>query len=147
MRWIWFATVCLILGSCLPAQSQTKMRPKTTTSDLFNDPPDVGPQYFPTGTFRDSSESGSFKNFTARWFAKHLRVMAEPSLSEATKYKLLVTYRFLWLRTFHHPIAIRLTIRRDGTGFLTGKMTSGHGGYEPGLLSVNNSIEISKPEV
>jgi len=73
--------------------------------------------------------------------------MKEPSLSGAAKYKALVAYRFLWLRTFHQPIAIRLTIRLDGTGFLSGKVTNGKRGYEPGALTLTNSVEVPKPEV
>lgn len=147
MRGTLLATFCLILGIGVSARSQTKIRSKTTTSRMVPDPPDTNPQYFPVGTFRDSSESGSFNNFTARWYSTHLRAMTEPSLSEASKDKTRVAYRFLWLRTRNHPIAIRLTIRPDGTGFLTGKMASGTGGYEPGTLSQNNSIEVSKPQV
>ena len=141
------AVVCLVLALSVSAQSQTKTRHKTTKLALPNDPPDANPQYFPNGTFHDSSESDNFNNFKERWYSKHLRAMAEPSLPEATKYRALVAYRFLWLRTFHHPIAIRLTIRLDGTGFLTGKVASGRGGYEPGVLSQNDSFGISKPQV
>src|SRR5882762_1769597 len=61
--------------------------------------------------------------------------------------KTMVAYRFLWLRTFEQPVAIRLTIRPDRTGLLIGKVTNGHGGYEPGKLSKNNSIEVSNLQV
>jgi hypothetical protein len=147
MRGTLLAAISLVLGIGVSAHPQTKNRSKTTTLDAAPDPPDANPQYFPKDTFHDSIESGSFKNFTARWYSKHLRAMNEPSLSVDSKDKTLVAYRFLWLRTFHHPIAIRLTIRSDGTGLLTGKMTSGHGGYEPGTLSQNNSFEVSKSQI
>lgn len=138
---------CLVLCIGIPVGSQTKARSKTTLPNVLLNPPDANPQYFPEGTFRDSSEKGNFNNFKARSYSIYLRVMSEPSLSEASKYKALVAYRFLWLRTFHHPIAIRLTIRLDGTGFLTAKTTSGHGDYEPGTLVQNNSVEVSKSQV
>jgi len=73
--------------------------------------------------------------------------MHEPSLSEGAKDPSLVAYRFLWLRSFHHPIAVRLTIRTDGTGTLIGKVTSGAGGYPAGVMTQNDSVEIPKAQV
>lgn len=53
------------------------------------------------------------------------------------------SYRFLWLRTFHHPIAIRLELRSDGTGALTTKVVNG----EAGFLRKNNHLteNVSRP--
>src|SRR3984957_20761622 len=73
--------------------------------------------------------------------------MREPSISAASKDESLVAYRFLWLRTFHHPIAIRLTIRRDGNASMIAKMTNGQGGYNPGNLLQNTGIEIPRDQV
>ncbi len=76
-----------------------------------------------------------------------MRMRLTPSLSEASKDKTLVAYGFLWLRTFHHPIAIRLTIRPDRAGTLTGKVTSVAGGYEAGVMTQNESVEVSRAQV
>ena len=141
------AVFCLIFGLSISVQSQTKTQSRTAASQLVSYPPDVNPKYFPSGTFSNSSETDGAKDFTARWYSKHLRAMSELSLSEASKDKTLVVYRFLWLRTFHHPIAIRLTVRPDGTGSLTGKMMSGQGGYEPGRLTEKSSVEVSEQQV
>ena len=65
--------------------------------------------------------------------SKHLEAMDEPSLWKQRKDG-RHTYRFLWLRSFHKPICIRLTINRDGGAILFAKRTSGQGGYEPGVL-------------
>lgn len=141
MRRILSVAVCVVLavGPSAWPQGRSKAIP--------SDPPDAHPQYFPEGIFRDSSESGWFQGFKERWYAKHLRSMREPSLSEASKDNSLVAYRFLWLRTFHSPIAIRLTIHVDGTGTLTGKMTNGKGGYDAGNLTLNESHELAKARV
>jgi hypothetical protein len=64
--------------------------------------------------------------------------MAKASSSES--------YRFLWLRTFHHPIAVRLETRPNGTSLLIIKIASGEGGYNPGVLSENNSRLLTKEE-
>jgi hypothetical protein len=121
----------------------SQIKSKTIPSD----PPDTHPQYFPAGVFHDSSESGWFQGFKERWFAKHLRSMHEPSLFEASKDHSLVAYRFLWLRAFHSPVAIRLVIHAEGTGTLIGKMTNGKGGYSAGNLILNESHELAKAQV
>src|SRR6266700_2958470 len=141
MRWISMTAVCALLAVGHCAWSQTKPQA------IPRDPPDTHPQYFPEGVFRDSSESGWYQGAKEMWYAKHLRSMREPSLSEAPIDHSLVAYRFLWLRTFHSPIAIRLIIHLDGSGSLTAKMTDGKGGYNPGNLTLNESHELTKVEV
>ena len=137
-RWSPLAVFSLIVWICAVAQSQTK----TTLVPI--DSPDVHPQYFPKGAFSDSLKDSDFE---ARWYSKHLRVMAEPSLLTASKDGTLIVFRFLWLRTFHYPIAIRMTVRPDGTASITAKVTSGHGGYEPGRVVQRKSVEIPKTTV
>jgi hypothetical protein len=135
------AAVCVLfmVGPSVWSQSKSKAVP--------GEPPDANPQYFPKGAFKDSSETGSFQGFKERWYAKHLRSMREPSLSDASKDSSLVAYRFLWLPTFDSPIAVRLTVRVDGTGTLTGKMTNGKGGYDPGKLTMNETHELTKAQI
>lgn len=137
-RRIPLAVFCLIVGACTMTQAQTK------TTRAPSDPPDAHPQYFPKGVFSNDLQES---DFVARWYSKHLRAMAEPSLLIAARDKAVIDYRFLWLRTFDHPIAIRLAIQPDGTASLTGKVTSGHGGYEPGRVSQSESLEVSKAGV
>lgn len=78
--------------------------------------------YFPQGTFGKSAE----RDEEARtYYAKVLRAMSEPSLtckgSEAD------VYRLLWVRSKHHPIAVRLEVR-DGAAHLTATELDGPGG-------------------
>lgn len=81
-------------------------------------------QYFPTG---------SLDSFKVNWYSKHLKAMHEPSLYELSRQDPNAeVYRFLWLRTFHHPIAIRLVVRKNGSGWINARMTSGKAGYAPG---------------
>jgi hypothetical protein len=138
MRWALTTGSIIALALCISLQAQQRA---VIRSD---DPPDENPQYFPTGVF---SEFPDLSDFTARWYAKHLRAMAEPSLFKAAKDKKLVAYRFLWLRTFHHPISIRLNIRPTDTAYLTTIVTSGGGGYAPGIISSNDVIEISPEQL
>jgi hypothetical protein len=97
--------------------------------------------YFPQGAF--STKEG-LDEFVAQWYSKHLSAMNEkpfyyPDNSEVE------SYRFLWLRSFHHPIAVRLW-STGGEQFMTLKEMSGAGGYEPGKLLVNHTRKISKDE-
>jgi hypothetical protein len=69
--------------------------------------------------------------------------MKEPSLLHAQPVR--EEYRFLWLRTFHKPIAIR--IWADGTA---AKMRvvrlSGAGGYEPGHIESDSTSPASSKD-
>jgi hypothetical protein len=98
-------------------------------------------QYFPNKSV--DSRGGEFKN---HWYSTQLRALQEPSLFLSAKDPSAESYRFLWLRTFHHPIAIRLDARPDGTSVLTTKVASGAGGYQPGDLSENSSQVLSKEQ-
>jgi hypothetical protein len=71
----------------------------------------------------------------------------EPSLFALAGETTAQAYRLLWLRTFHHPIAVRVDIKPDGTGVLTTKMSSGAGGYSPGKLVQNSSRKLDGVEV
>ncbi len=107
-----------------------------------NFPPDKNPRYFPPGVFTETGDNGDFK---AHWFGSSLRALKEPSISEVAAGADSV-YRFLWLRTFHYPIAVRIILRRNGTGTLTVKMSNGQGGYEPGTMIVNSSRALTSKE-
>jgi len=100
--------------------------------------------YFPKGVLSDYDR---LDNTIARQYTDQLRGLDEPSLLEEAKNPSLESYRFVWLRTFHHPIAVRLDIMADGTGRLTTKIGSGAGGYEPGMLIENTSRSIEREQI
>ena len=70
--------------------------------------------------------------------------MKEPSLScgvlEDTE-----TYRFLWLRTFHNPVAVRVFRRVDDYG-LEAVILDGAGGYDPGHVASRVTQILSRDE-
>ena len=74
----------------------------------------------------------SLDQFKRQWYSKHLRAMSEPSLSCGPNND-EETYRFLWLRTFHHPIAVRIARSEKGVQLAAVEL-SGAGGYEPGSI-------------
>ena len=54
------------------------------------------------------------------------------------------SYRFLWLRTFHQPIAVRVDVNADGTSRLTIKITTGAGGYTSGQLARSDTYTLTR---
>ena len=78
------------------------------------------------------------------WYSKHLTAMDEAplySLDNAEQ----ETYRFLWLRSFHHPVAVR--IWKSGTDqFISVKELSGAGGYEPGNFILAEQRRLAPAE-
>lgn len=94
---------------------------------------ELAAQYFPPAAL------GSFR---IDWYSKHLTALQEPSLYAMRTERGTEVYRFLWLRTFHHPVAVRVVCRQDGD-MIVCKMCAGAGGYEPGRLILNRSAPFS----
>lgn len=96
-------------------------------------------EYFPQQIFGNDMSS---KGTVAGWYSKHLKAMDEVSLLDAANDAEI--YRFLWLRSFRHPVFVRVVRDQNRTKLFT-KELDGAGGYEPG--KVLRSIEIDlKPE-
>lgn len=72
------------------------------------------------------------KHSVAGWYSRHLSAMEEKSLLTVPGESAEI-YRFLWLRTFHHPIFVRIERRRNDIRLFT-KELGGAGGYEPGKI-------------
>ena len=99
----------------------------------------AGDRFFPKGSLSDNADASEFMEL---WYGKHLRAMNEGLLTDADAGQHV--YRLTWLRTFHHPMVFRLAIAQDGTVELHVKVTSGAGGYDPGVLTVNKTIHLTK---
>ncbi len=77
-------------------------------------------------------------------YIKYLQAMDEPYLPTAANGKDEI-YRFLWLRTFHHPVVV--TIERTGANYtLSSKESDGAGGYEPGKIIETHMRPLSSGE-
>jgi hypothetical protein len=97
--------------------------------------------YFPRGAFYPTREH---EKFIVEWYSGQLKAMGEPSLfsqPDAPR----ESYRFLWLRSFHHPVAVRVWASCDGY-FISVKQTDGQGGYEPGTLITNQTRPLTSDE-
>jgi hypothetical protein len=81
-------------------------------------------KYYPANAFGGDLKSNQ------EWIAlysKYLEGFREPSLFERAKSPSSQSYRFLWLRSFHKPILVRLDVGSDAIGRLTIKIGSGPG--------------------
>jgi len=95
---------------------------------------DTSAAYFPDDAF-DSAWRKS-------WYSRALGALEEPSIfSDGCKEKRCV--RFLWLRTFHKPVSVRIEFSADGTSTLFYKQTDGKGGYEFGRLELSADRDLS----
>lgn len=111
------AAMCLISVACIaPVDPQAQALCLGTP----------GEGYFAAGTFHADRK---LSRFVEDAYSEHLRAMGEPTLQCVSRYSV---YRFLWLRSFHHPVAVRIEQRPDGM-HLTATELDGAGGYEPGV--------------
>lgn len=95
--------------------------------------------FFPNGVF--AKDRPDLDQFVRCWYSWQLGAMEEPSLSHSTAtYE--VSYRFLWLRTFHPPIAVRISLSGNQLQ-LTAVELSGAGGYEPGVIVRRTSVTLT----
>lgn len=90
-------------------------------------------QYFPVGTFSAPTE---------RWYGGQLCAMREELLARSSADE---AYRFLWLRSFHHPVAVRVEAS-GGTAALVAVELDGTGGHEPGTVERRTERSLSKEE-
>jgi hypothetical protein len=101
-------------------------------------------QFFPSGVF---GETPQLDRGTSKWYSSQLRALNETSLWALSKMESSQSYRFLWLRTWDHPVSIRFDANNDGTGRLITKMSSGTGGYDPGKLVLDHTRQLTKDQV
>jgi hypothetical protein len=86
-------------------------------------------QYFPVGVLQ--GDAG---------YSKYLQALREPSLWElAQRDPDAEVYRFLWLRSFHNQISIRVVVHANGTGWIYARMTSRRGSEPGGIRRYSTS--------
>ena len=97
--------------------------------------------FFPKEAFSDGLANG---DEYSEWYVRFLRKMREKSLLDFADGDTEV-YRFLWLRTFDHPVA--LTVIREGHSLsLISKELDGAGGYEPGNMLRTDNIWLTEDQ-
>jgi hypothetical protein len=95
-------------------------------------------QYFPNLALGETQRE---HDLFAAWYTKDLKAMGEPSML-ALSTTPAHAYRFLWLRTFDNPVAVRVNVGEDGSSLLTVKVASGKAGNERGVLIKNQTRNL-----
>jgi hypothetical protein len=98
----------------------------------------------PKPSYKDSSYAVvALDSFTNKWYPQMLFALQEPVLKNYTDKGEI--YRFTWLRSFNHPIALTL-YNVDDKIKLTVKFANGSGGFEPGQIMLNKTLDISRSD-
>ena len=101
--------------------------------------------YFPAGIF--GPHEGEL-NWIRKFYSSSLAAMQEPPLKDKRKVE---TYRFVWLRAFHPPVAVRLW-KTGNQSYLSTKQLSNVGvpingeAIFPKSLAVNETQSITEEE-
>ena len=111
--------------------------------DILPLPLDSTTFYFKLKNNWKDSINDALDTFVNTWYSKMLFALKEPVLKDYHGNKEI--YRFTWLRSFHHPVSIRLERQRDIVKLFT-KVSRGAGGYEPLELISDNTRDITFQE-
>ena len=93
----------------------------------------------PIGAFEPND--ARLDQFVRNWYGEQLAAMNEPRLGMWVDSSDVEAIRFLWLRSFHHPVAVR-AIRRGMSYSLVAVELTGAGGYEPGTILRRDSLRL-----
>jgi hypothetical protein len=136
------AAALLVLGGCDQTQSQSaSCTPEARDDDaeLLRKLPK--PLYFPAEWSRSGQQCANrcietLSPFAMTWYSEHLAAAQEPSLYAASKTSKSAgetQMRFTWLRSFHHPVTVRV-VSGNSSYRLIARELSGAGGYAPGTV-------------
>jgi hypothetical protein len=96
----------------------------------------------PFKVFPDPNGHAYFPRGREGWYTKPLSVMKEISLQPKEKETNGWSFRFTWLRTFHHPIAVRLWKQGDEIQMRAVRL-NGMSGYDPGKIDKEITHKIT----
>lgn len=135
-------TILLLTSSCKTGADKTiNLNSKFDTLPL---PIDSATFYFKTKPNWQDTTINAVDSFVNSWYSKMLFSLQEPVLKNYNGDKEI--YRFTWLRTFNHPVSVRLE-KQGGIVKLFSKVCDGAGGYEPGKIIVDTTINLTKKQV
>jgi hypothetical protein len=111
--------------------------------DTLLPPSDSSTFYFSLKNSWKDTTQNALDTFVNTWFSEMLYALNEPVLKNYSGDKEI--YRFTWLRSFHHPVSLRLE-KQCSIIKLYVKMTKGAGGYEPGKIKIDTIVKITTNE-
>ena len=130
-RYLILVLTVLAATSCAASTSADRIAcPSSSSKDYF----------FASGTLDPANSRAD--DFVRGWYSEQLAAMGEPSISCGEPQDV---YRLTWLRTFHHPVAVRVTAQGE-QAILHAIELDGAGGYEPGKVLRRNEKVLSHAE-
>lgn len=131
-------TILFITASCSTGPNKANIA--ENRFDTLQVPSDSTALYFLSKKTQQDSAINSLDSFANSWYSKMLFVLKEPILN--TYKGNTEIYRFTWLRTFDHPVSVRIEKQNDTVRVFV-KVSNGAGGYEPGEIIVDTTFDIS----
>lgn len=87
--------------------------------------------FFPPLAFSSNAEHNAF---IVGWYTNQLTALSEGSFYSLASDTNAHAFRFTCLRSFNHAFCVVMTLDKNGRAVVTGKISSGAGGYAPGNL-------------
>jgi hypothetical protein len=106
-------------------------------------PPNSFTYYFPLKRSFEGKINNALDTFSNRWYSKMLFGLKEPILHRYKGKKDI--FRFTWLRSFHNPVSTRIEKEKEEVRLIA-KVCKGQGGYEPGKLVTDTTLQVSVEE-
>jgi hypothetical protein len=143
----------LVLASCASPETEELVCKAGSDRNATTLPLKTGRRYFPESLGQPSYQCGGecqpvISETESTWYPEFWDAATEPSLYLASQRGMGerdLIVRFTWLRTFHHPVFVRIT-RTAGRTHLIATELSGQGGYEPGKVQKRVERELSTAE-
>ncbi len=145
--------MALVLASCASPETEELACKAVSEGSTTILPSKAGIRYFPDSLGRPSYLCGAkchpvIGEIESTWYPRFWGAAAEPSLYAVSRRAMErpdFVLRFTWLRTFHHPVLVRIT-RTTGRTHLIAAELSGQGGYEAGKVQKRIDRELSAAE-
>lgn len=142
LRLLIFILLLLSVGvSC--SSVKDKSIKENNDFDTLSAPLDSSILYFQTTLNSHDSTPNTLDSFENTLYSKMLFGLREPILSDYHGDKEI--YRLTWLRTFHHPVSVRLE-KQNEVIMLFSKVSNGAAGYEPGQLIFDTVLNVAKEQ-
>lgn len=136
-----FLILLTFFGSC--KNSAEKGKDTLANFDTLPIPADSTVFYFDTKPDRKDTTENALTTLVNTWYSEMLFALKEPILKNYQGNKEI--YRFTWLRSFNHPVSIRLEKQGDLIKLFT-KVSNGAGGYVPGDLILDKVTDVTLQE-
>ena len=139
---VFFLIGFILLMICNRKQDADKIIKSERVVDSSISPKDSNTLYFPSSSSKLNS-TDYLNKFNNKWYSRVLYTLNEPVIFQSNDS--LEVFRFIWLRTFHNPICIRVN-NYNSKRILTLKISGGAGGFDEGKMILDTSFYISQKE-